>query len=259
MDPLLNIACRAARRAGDMIIRAADRLDRLVITEKSEKNFATEIDIKAEQDIIQTILKAYPTHGILAEENGQVQEHPEYTWIIDPLDGTTNFIHGFPHFAVSIAVLYRGKLEHAVIYDPVRQEEFCASRGKGAHLNDRRIRVTQQAKLELCLLGTGHPYHAGERLLSYLKSFEKLSAEATGIRRTGSAALDLAYVAAGRLDGFWQVGLKPWDLAAGVLLVQEAGGLVSDFSGSENYMRNSEIVAANPKIFKLILQSLIAT
>ena len=255
MHPLINIAIRAARRAGDIINQALPRLDRLVISEKGVNDFVTDIDQKAEMAIIDTIRQVYPNHGIIAEESGE-QKGKECTWIIDPLDGTTNFMHGFPHFSVSIAVRCKDVLEHAVIYDPNRSELFTASRGSGAQLNNRRIRVSPKKPFSQALLGTGFPFKNKALLTEYLAHFEKLFEQCAGIRRCGSAALDLAYVAAGRLDGFWEYGLKPWDIAAGTLLVKEAGGLVSDFNGGETYLTTGNIVAASPKLLKGLIQEL---
>lgn len=255
MHPMLNIAVRAARNAGNIIARSVDRLDQLNITTKSDNDFVSEVDRQAEQEIIHTIRKAYPRHGILAEESGS-QEGDEYVWIIDPLDGTTNFLHGFPQFAVSIALKHKGRLEQAVIYDPLRQELFTASRGSGAQLNDRRIRVTKRPDLDGALLGTGFPFKAQHHLDVYLETFKALFPMTAGIRRAGSAALDLAYVAAGRLDGFWEIGLSPWDMAAGALMVQEAGGLISDFAGGNEFIDSGNIVAANPRVFKAMLQKI---
>lgn len=255
MHPFLNIADRAARSAGKIIVSALERLDTLTLTEKQHNDFVTEIDVQAETKIIDIIRKNYPYHGILAEESGAIAGE-ETTWIIDPLDGTKNFIHGFPHFAVSIAVEQKGRIEHALTYDPIRHETFTASRGHGAHLNNRRIRVSNRANLKECLLGTGFPYRNPARVASYLKTFTALMSQASGIRRAGSATLDLAYVAAGRFDGFWEFDLAPWDIAAGALLVKEAGGLISDAQGAENYLQNGQVVAGNPKIFKAMLQSI---
>ena len=255
MHPMLNIAIRAARSAGNIIARAVDRVDQLNVTEKSENDFVTEIDRQAEQTIIHTIHKAYPDHAILAEETG-TQSGNEYEWVIDPLDGTTNFVHGFPQFAVSVAVRKQGRLEQAVVYDPLRQELFTASRGNGAALNDRRIRVTQRADLNGALIGTGFPFKQQQHLDTYLATFKALFPMTAGLRRAGSAALDLAYVAAGRLDGFWEIGLSEWDMAAGVLLIQEAGGLVSDFAGGNEFMHSGNIIAGNPKVFKAMHQQI---
>jgi myo-inositol-1(or 4)-monophosphatase len=256
VHPIINIATDAARQAGKIILQNLDRLDRVRVSEKSANNFVTEVDQRAEQAIIQVIHKAYPAHCILGEESGKQENcDPEYLWIIDPLDGTTNFIHGFPHFAVSIALQYQGKLEHGVIYDPVRQEFFTASRGRGAQMNNRRLRVANEIHLAKCLLGTGFPPHAAHNPEhESVQLYNKIQPLVSGVRRTGSAALDLAYVAAGRLNGFWEMGLSAWDMAAGALLIREAGGLVTDFRGGENYLDTGNIVAGNPKVFKALLQ-----
>ena len=255
MHPTLNIAIRAARSAGNVIIRNLGRLDSLAIHSKDRNDFVTEVDQNAEQEIISILRRAFPDHSILAEESG-LREGNEYQWIIDPLDGTTNFLHGFPQFAVSIALKHKGRLEHAVVYDPTRQELFTASRGGGAQLNDHRLRVTKRKGLEGALLGTGFPFKQQEHLETYLETFKALFPTTAGIRRPGSAALDLAYVAAGRLDGFWEIGLNAWDMAAGALLVQEAGGLISDFSGDDNYLETGNVVAGSPKVFKAMLQTI---
>jgi myo-inositol-1(or 4)-monophosphatase len=258
MEPMINIALRAARKAGENIVRASDDLDRFEVKAKGVNNFVTEVDMAAEQEIIYHLRKAYPDHAILGEEGGLVgDEHADYRWVIDPLDGTTNFIRGIPHFAVSIACLYKGKVEHAVVVDPVRREEFTASRGRGAQLNGRRIRVSGLSSLDGALLGTGIPFkdHCDDRLEPYARSIQVLAAQCAGIRRAGAAALDLAYVAAGRLDAFWEIGLSQWDIAAGALLIREAGGLVSDIDGSDNYLQTGNIVAGNPKCFKAVLQA----
>ena len=256
MHPMLNIAVRAARRAGNLIARSADDIDRLDITTKAPNDFVSQVDQQAEQIIIDTLLEAFPEHSILAEESGTQGEDETHQWIIDPLDGTTNFLHRFPQFAVSIALKVNGRLEHAVVYDPTRQELFTASRGAGAQLNDRRIRVSKRRGLEGALLGTGFPFKQQHHLDAYLATFRALFPMTAGIRRPGSAALDLAYVAAGRIDGFWEIGLSPWDSAAGALLVQEAGGLISDFSGGNDYLDSGNVVAGNPKVFKSILQTI---
>ena len=255
MHPTLNIAVRAARSAGNVIIRNLDRLDSLAIHTKDRNDFVTEVDQKAEQEIIYTLRKAFPDHGILAEESG-LREGDDYQWIIDPLDGTTNFLHGFPQFAVSIALRHKGRLEHGVVYDPLRQELFTASRGAGAMLNDRRLRVTKRNSLDGALLGTGFPFKSQQHLETYLDMFRALFPNTAGIRRPGSAALDLSYVAAGRLDGFWEIGLNIWDMAAGVLLIQEAGGLSSDFLGGHSYLENGNLVAGSPKVFTDILKTI---
>jgi len=257
MEPMINIALRAARKAGEGIVRASDELHRFEVKAKGINNFVTEVDINAEREIIYHLQKAYPDHAILGEESGLIgDEKAEYRWIIDPLDGTTNFIRGIPHYAVSIACLYRGKVEHAVIVDPVRREEFTASRGRGAQLNGHRLRVSDLASLDGALLGTGIPFkdHCDGKLAQYSKTIELLAAQCAGIRRAGAASLDLAYVAAGRLDAFWEIGLAPWDIAAGVLLVREAGGLVADIDASDNYLETGNIVCGNPKCFKAVLQ-----
>ncbi|MEH6635705.1 MAG: inositol monophosphatase family protein [Halioglobus sp.] len=258
MEPMINIALRAARKAGENIVRASDDLDRFEVKAKGVNNFVTEVDINAEQEIIYHLRKAFPDHAFLGEESGLTgSEDAEYRWVIDPLDGTTNFIRGIPHYAVSIACLHKGKPEHAVVLDPVRQEEFTASRGRGAQLNGRRIRVSKLQNLEGALLGTGIPFknHCDDKLESYSKTLEVLAGQCAGIRRAGAASLDLAYVAAGRLDAFWEIGLSQWDIAAGVLLVREAGGLVSDIDASDNYLQSGNIVCGNPKCFKAVLQA----
>lgn len=257
MEPMINIALRAARKAGENIVRASDELHRFEVKAKGVNNFVTEVDINAEREIIYHLQKAYPDHAILGEESGLIgSEDAEYRWIIDPLDGTTNFIRGIPHYAVSVACMYRGRIEHAVIVDPVRREEFTASRGRGAQLNGHRIRVSDLASLDGALLGTGIPFkeHCDEKLGPYSKTLELLASQCAGIRRAGAASLDLAYVAAGRLDAFWEIGLAPWDMAAGVLLVREAGGLVADIDASDRYLDSGNIVCGNPKCFKAVLQ-----
>lgn len=258
MEPMINIALRAARKAGENIVRASDDLHRFEVKAKGVNDFVTEVDINAEQEIIYHLQKAYPDHAILGEESGLLgSKDAEYRWIVDPLDGTTNFIRGLPHYAISIACVYRGKLEHAVVLDPVRREEFTASRGRGAQLNGHRIRVSALTSLEGALLGTGIPFknHCDDKIVPYSKSIEVLAAQCAGIRRAGAASLDLAYVAAGRLDAFWEIGLAPWDIAAGALLVREAGGLVADIDASDNYMESGNIVCGNPKCFKAVLQT----
>jgi myo-inositol-1(or 4)-monophosphatase len=257
MEPMINIALRAARKAGESIVRASDELHRFEVKAKGVNDFVTEVDINAEQEIIYHLQKAFPDHAILGEESGLIgSEEAEYRWVIDPLDGTTNFIRGIPHYAVSIACLHRGKPEHAVIIDPVRHEEFTASRGRGAQLNGHRIRVSDLVSLEGALLGTGIPFknHCDDMLEPYSKTVEILASQSAGIRRAGAASLDLAYVAAGRLDAFWEIGLAQWDIAAGVLLVREAGGLVADIDASDNFMESGNIVCGNPKCFKAVLQ-----
>ena len=251
MQPLLNIGMRAARRAGDLIVKSLSRLDSLKVDSKGRNDFVSEIDRKSEADIIATIHRSYPQHAILAEESGRNGDD-ETVWIIDPLDGTTNFLHGFPVFAVSIAVEHRGRLQHAVVYDPMRQEFFTASRGDGAQLEGKKIRVSSQRTLEGALIGTGLPFRSGAHVDEYLAMLKVIMGTAAGVRRPGSAALDLAYVAAGRLDGFWEFGLAPWDTAAGTLLIQEAGGRVGTLSGGE-YALGPNIIAGNPKVYEEML------
>ncbi|NNJ94740.1 MAG: inositol-1-monophosphatase [Halobacteria archaeon] len=255
MHPMLNIAVRAARSAGNVISRSMARLDSISVQVKERNDFVTEVDRDAENEIIAILRKAYPDHAILAEESGQTSGD-DFQWIIDPLDGTTNFLHGFPQFAVSIALRHKGRLEQAVVYDPLSQELFTATRGDGAMLNDRRLRVSNRTGLEGALLGTGFPFRAQHHLDTYLDMFRALFPQTAGIRRAGSAALDLAYVAGGRLDGFWEIGLSTWDMAAGVLLIQEAGGLSSDFSGGHNHLESGNLVAGNPKVFAEILKTI---
>jgi myo-inositol-1(or 4)-monophosphatase len=253
---MLNIAVRAARNAGDIIVRHLNHLDRLTIASKERNDFVSEVDRQAEDEIIAIIRKAYPHHAVLAEESGLHEGKDDFQWIIDPLDGTTNFLHGFPQFSVSIAVKHKGRLDQAVVYDPMRQELFTASRGSGAYLDNRRIRVSKQNTLTGALLGTGFPYKDQQHLDAYLEMFKALIVDTAGIRRPGSAALDLAYVAAGRFDGFWEIGLNAWDMAAGVLLVREAGGLVGDVSGGHDFLQTGNIVAAAPKLFPLMLREI---
>jgi len=255
MHPMLNTAVKAARRAGNIINRAAQNLDILAVTQKAANDFVTEVDRDAERAIIKILLDAYPGHSILAEESGAAG-HSEFRWIIDPLDGTTNFLHGFPQYAVSIALEHKGVITQAVIYDPVRNDLFTASRGRGAYLNDHRIRVSRRIRIEQSLLGTGFPFREFSQVDAYLAMFRDLTQKTAGIRRAGAATLDLAYVAAGRLDGFWEFGLSPWDMAAGSLLIVEAGGLVGDFEGNSGYLESGRIVAGNPKVFAQLIQAL---
>jgi myo-inositol-1(or 4)-monophosphatase len=249
MHAMVNVAIKAARRAGALMIRHLNQLDTLKISEKGRNEFVTEVDHLAEQSVVEVIHDFYPDHAILAEERGRQGEH-EYEWIIDPLDGTTNYIHGFPTFAVSIAVRRGTQLEHGVVYDPMRQEIFSASRGQGAQLDGRRIRVSQRYRLDDALIATGFPYrHDRDDVARYLKMLEAVMGSSAGIRRPGSAALDLSYVAAGRVDGFWELGLNIWDIAAGALLIREAGGRISDFEGGDTYLETGGLVAGNPKIY----------
>lgn len=257
MHPMLNIAINAARKAGNVMLNGLKKRDKIKITLKGRNDFVSEIDQQAEAVVIDTIKRAYPQHAVLGEETGyQSGEQTEYEWIIDPIDGTTNYLHANPQFCVSIALRYQQRLEHAVIYDPTRDELYTASRGQGAFLNDRRIRVTSLSGLENALLGTGFPFREQHHLPAYLEMFRAFSSQVADLRRPGSAALDLAYVAAGRLDGFWEIGLKPWDMAAGVLLVQEAGGIASDFSGGHDFLNSGNVVAASPKVLKAMLQTI---
>lgn len=255
---MLNTAIKAARAAGKVIVHGSQNLDRLTVKSKQDNDYVSEIDQKAEQVIITTLLDAYPTHAILAEETGAsgADGDAEYQWVIDPLDGTTNFLHDFPQYAVSIALLHRGKLDQAVIYDPVRNDLYTASRGGGAFLNERRIRVGKRDKLQDALIGTGFPYRDFTHLDAYTGMFRDLVRKTSGLRRPGSAALDLAWLAAGRTDGFFEIGLNPWDIAAGCLLVLESGGLVSDFAGEENYLQSGNVIAGSPKIFVQLLQTI---
>ncbi|HET6471460.1 MAG TPA: inositol monophosphatase family protein [Pseudomonadales bacterium] len=257
MHAMINMALRAGRRASQIIVRAMDRIDTLTIVEKDRNDFVSEVDRDAEDAIVETLHKAYPDHGIVGEERGESFAGAEYTWVIDPLDGTTNYLHGVPHFAVSIGLKYRNRLEHAVVIDPVRNEEFVASRGGGAQLNGKRIRVSSRNRIDDALLATGIPFRdVAEHLDAYMAMLKTFTAQCRGIRRAGSAALDLAYVAAGRYDGFWELGLKPWDMAAGALLIWEAGGFVSDLVGGERFMDTGNIVTGNPKVFKAMLQNI---
>lgn len=253
MHPMLNIAIKAARRAGNLIYRSTDKIDHLTITKKSHADFVSEVDRAAEQTIIQTLLDAYPDHAILAEESG-AQGESEFLWIIDPLDGTTNFLHGLPQFSVSIALQHKGVLTQAVVYDPSKNELFTATRGRGAFLNDKRLRVSKCLHLADSLIGTGFPYTNFTHMDAYVGIFKDLMQKTSGLRRPGSAALDLAWMAAGRYDGFFETGLKPWDIAAGILLITEAGGMVSDLSGEDTFLKTGHICAGNPNIHPMLLQ-----
>jgi len=255
---MLNIAIKAARSAGAIINRASMDLDLLKVNTKSPNDFVTEVDHAAEAIIIETLLGAYPGHGILAEESGRAHgaKDSDYVWIIDPLDGTTNFIHGFPVYAVSIALSFRGQIQQAVVYDPTRNDLFFASKGRGAFLNDKRLRVSKRTRLADCLIGTGFPFRKGDNFKRYLQMFEVVMQSCAGLRRPGSAALDLCHVAAGYTDGFFETGLSPWDIAAGALLVTEAGGLIGNFTGESDYLNQREVVAGNPKIYGQLVQLL---
>jgi myo-inositol-1(or 4)-monophosphatase len=258
MHPALNIAIKAARRAGQVINRASNDLDLIKVAAKQPNDFVTEVDKAAEAAIIEMLREAYPSYGILAEESGTTAgkgvQDAEFQWIIDPLDGTTNFIHGLPQYAVSIALARNGIVEQAVIFDPNRNELFTASKGSGAFLNDRRIRVSRRTKLQESLIGTGFPYRMLDNLDTYLAIFKEVIEKTAGQRRPGAASLDLAYVATGRYDGFWEFGLSPWDMAAGSLLISEAGGLVSDLAGDANYLQTGNVVAGTPKVFAPLLK-----
>ncbi|MCE9639300.1 MAG: inositol monophosphatase [Betaproteobacteria bacterium] len=255
MHPMLNTAVKAARRAGTIINRASQNLDILTVTTKAANDYVSEVDRAAEDAIVRVLQEAYPAHAILAEESG-ASGKSEFQWIIDPLDGTTNFLHGFPQYAVSIALTQKGVLSQAVIYDPVHNDLFTASRGRGAYLNDKRLRISKRINLQKSLIGTGFPFREFSQIDAYLAMFRDLTQKTAGLRRAGSAALDLAYVAAGRLDGFWEFGLSPWDMAAGSLLITEAGGLVGDLEGNGGHLESGNIVAGNPKIFSQLVQAL---
>lgn len=251
LHPMLNTAIKAARSAGAIINRASLDLDRLQVNTKAPNDFVTEVDHAAEAAIIDTLLGAYPGHGILAEESGSARgaADSEFVWIIDPLDGTTNFIHGLPTYAVSIALAFRNQVQQAVVYDPARNDLFFASKGRGAFLNDRRLRVSKRTRLADCLVGTGFPFRKGDDFARYMKMFETMMQSCAGMRRPGAAALDLCYVAAGWYDGFFESGLSPWDVAAGSLMVTEAGGLVGNFTGEADFLHQREVVAGTPKIY----------
>ena len=251
LHPMLNVAIKAARAAGAIINRAALDVEAVRISQKQVNDFVTEVDHAAEQAIIETLLTAYPGHGILAEETGNTHgaKHSDYVWIIDPLDGTTNFIHGFPVYCVSIAMAFKGKIEHAVVYDPTRNDLFTATRGRGAFMNDRRIRVSKRTQLKDCLISTGFPFRPGDNFKNYMAMMADLMPRTAGLRRPGAAALDLAYVAAGFADGFFESGLSIWDVAAGSLLVTEAGGLMGNFTGEADFLEQKECLAASPRIY----------
>jgi len=253
---MLNTAVKAARKAGSIISRSSVDLDKLTIRSKRHNDFVSEVDHAAEEAIIATLREAYPKHGFLAEESGADDADADYVWVIDPLDGTTNFLHGFPQYCVSIAMLHKGVPTHGVVFDPNRNELFTASRGSGAYVNDRRIRVSKTDRLDDALVGTGFPFREVENIDEYLRMFRNVTCTTSGIRRPGAAALDLAWVAAGRLDGFWELGLSPWDMAAGAVLVREAGGLMGDLDGEDRFLASGRVVATNAKLFAALLQLL---
>ena len=251
LHPMLNVAIKAARAAGAIINRAALDVEAVRISQKQVNDFVTEVDHASEKIIIETLLTAYPDHGILAEESGREFGNPlaDHIWIIDPLDGTTNFIHGFPVYCVSIALQVRGKIEQAVIYDPTRNDLFTATKGRGAFMNDRRLRVSKRIRLQECIISTGFPFRKGDNFNQYLRMMGDVMQRTAGLRRPGSAALDLAYVAAGFTDGFFETGLSPWDVAAGSLLVTEAGGLIGNFTGESDFLEQKECLAGAPRIY----------
>lgn len=260
MQPMANTALRAARQASTIMLRALDNLEALTVERKARNDFVSQVDRDTESVLIDALHKAYPDHAITGEEYGSAisaSNGSEYTWIIDPLDGTTNYLQGIPHYAISIAVRRGKQIEHGVIVDPLKNDEFVASRGHGAQLNGKRIRVNPVTTLEEALLGTGIPPGSIEADLDrYMAQLKHFTGKCRAVRRLGSAALDLAYVAAGRTDGFWEFGLQPWDIAAGVVLVREAGGFVGDLAGGDGFMESGDVVAANPKLFKLMIQAI---
>jgi len=251
LHPMLNVAVKAARAAGAIINRAALDVEAVRVSQKQVNDFVTEVDHAAEAIIIETLLTAYPHHAIWAEESGKQHgtQGSEFVWIIDPLDGTTNFIHGFPVYCVSIALAVKGKIEQACIYDPSRNDLFTATKGRGAYMNERRLRVSKRIDLRQCLISTGFPFRPGDNFNNYHRMMAEVMQRTAGLRRPGAAALDLAYVAAGFTDGFFETGLSPWDVAAGSLLVTEAGGLIGNFSGDSDFLEQKECVAGNPKIY----------
>ena len=258
MHPILTYAVKAARSAGKVINRASLDVSTLKVGVKAQSDFVTDVDRAAEAAILDVIRTAYPEHGILAEESGTAGSNPDsdYQWIIDPLDGTTNFIHGVPQYAISIGLAHKGVMQHSVVYDLNRNELFTASKGGGAFLNEKRIRVSKRAKLDATLLGTGFPYRMFDHVDTYLAIFKGLAQKTAGMRRPGAASLDLAWVACGRFDGFWELGLSPWDIAGGSLLITEAGGLVGDLTGEQNYMETGNVIGGNPKIFAQLIQAI---
>ena len=256
MHPMLNIAVRAARVAGNIITKGFENRHDLILESKGDNDYVTQIDKDAEQAIIHKIQQSYPEHAFVGEEGGVVEGNEDFKWIIDPLDGTTNFIRGIPHFAVSIALMYKGRLDQAVVFDPIRGELFTASKGNGAQLNGYRIRVANSRDLSNTILATAFPFKDKANLPVCLERFTQIYQECGDVRRCGSAALDLAYVAAGRYDGYWEKGIKPWDIAAGELLVREAGGMCTDYSGGNDHMKKGEIVSGGPKIIQGLVKHL---
>lgn len=256
MHPTLNIAVKAARKAGDIILRYHNQIDLLTIENKAANDFVSEVDKVAEDAIVKELKTAFPDHCILGEENGEILGDSHFQWIIDPLDGTINYLHGFPQYSVSIALYQDNEATHAVVYDPFKEELFTAYKGQGAYLNEQRIRTTNTRGFEDTLIGTGFPFKAPQHLDAYLAMFKAIHPQVAGIRRAGSAALDLAYLAAGRMDGFWEIELNIWDIAAGALLVKEAGGFIGDFSGRDKYLETGNVVAGNEAVFKAILKTI---
>ncbi len=256
MHPTLNIAIKAARKAGDIILRYHNQIELLTIENKAANDFVSEVDKAAEDAIIDELKYAFPNHSILGEENGEILGNSQFQWIVDPLDGTTNYLHGFPQYSVSIALYENNEATHAVVYDPFKEEMFTASRGQGAYLNEQRIRTTNTYGLKDTLIGTGFPFKVPQHLDAYLAMFKAIHPKVAGIRRAGSAALDLAYLAAGRMDGFWEIELNIWDIAGGALLVKEAGGFIGDFSGRDKYLETGNVVAGNEQVFKAILKTI---
>lgn len=256
MNPMLRKATDAARQAGEAIRHYANKVHKLNIENKAHNDFVSEVDRQAEQIIVRALQRAYPDHAFLGEEGGKREGSSDYEWVIDPLDGTTNFLYGIPQYSVSIALKHQSRLTVGVVYDPLRDETFAAARGEGATLNGRRIRVSGRSSMHSALLGTGVPFRPDQDLDLYLQTMKALLPDTAGVRRPGSAALDLAWVAAGRFDGFWEFGLNEWDMAAGVLLVQESGGLVSDLHGGNDHLKTGDVVAASPKVFKEMIKRL---
>ncbi len=255
LHPMINVAIKAARAAGAIINRAALDVESVRVSQKQVNDFVTEVDQAAEQAIIDILLTAYPGHAIWAEESGRTQgaQDSDYVWIIDPLDGTTNFIHGLPIYCVSIALAVKGRVEQAVVYDPTRNDLFTATRGRGAFMNDRRLRVSKRVRLQECLISTGFPFRPGDDFKTYLSMMSEVMQRSAGLRRPGAAALDLAYVAAGFTDAFFETGLQPWDVAAGSLLVTEAGGLVGNLTGEADFLEQKECLAGSPRIYGLLV------